>query len=84
MLNRLRDIPLPVLREESVSQDGDEHAKRGTFERGTISSHPLDGSISKEMRSARIKKVVLEKRRTNSIKKVDFKQVSDPKGTVVH
>lgn len=79
-LNRLKDVTLPVPREESASQDEDVDTKRGTTERKTMSFQPPDGSISEKMRSALMKKVVLEKRRTSSHKKVDFKQVSDPKG----
>lgn len=49
-------------------------------ERGTMSSQLPDGSISEKMRSALMKRVVLEKRRTGSYKKVDLRRVFDPKG----
>ena len=64
-------MPLTVRPEESVSQDGKE------------SSQSPDSSVSEEMRSALMKKVAVEKRRTSSHKKVDLKRVSDPKGIPV-
>lgn len=45
-----------------------------------MSSQLPDGSISEKMRSALMKRVVLEKRRTGSYKKVDLRRVFDPKG----
>ena len=68
MLNRLGDMPLAVPPGESVSQDGNQNFQSP------------DSSVSEEMRSALMKKVALEKRRTSSHKKVDLKRVSDPKG----
>ena len=65
-------MPSAVLQEDFVPQDLGED------------SQPPDISISEEMRSALMKKVVLEKRRTNSYKKVDLKRVSDPKGMGVY
>lgn len=63
-------MPPPVSQEVPASQDEDND------------SQPPDSSISWEIRSALIKKVVLEKRRTSSYKKVDLKRVSEPKGTM--
>lgn len=63
-------MPPPVSQEVLASQDEN------------IDPQPPDSSISWEMRSALIKKVILEKRRTNSYRKVDFKRVFELKGTL--
>lgn len=68
MLNRLGDMPLAVPPGEFVSQDGNQNFQS------------QDSSVSEDMRSALMKKVALEKRRTSSHKKVDLKRVSDPIG----
>ena len=63
-----------------MSQERDEDAKLGIADRGITDLQPSDDSISEKKRSALVKRVALEKRRTSSNKKVDLRLVSDPKG----
>ena len=67
-----------------MSQERDDNTKSGNADKGTMDFQPSDGNFSEKMRSALMKRVALEKRRTSSHKKVDLRRVSDPKGILIH